>query len=118
MASSTPTNQLGVDAPVPPARDDAAGTSAPVDALPRRLGFWSTTALVAGVIIGSGIFRVSGGVANDAGSVGGVVTVWVLGGIITLCGVLSLACVPRRSPRRTRRSGSSARSACVSSRRA
>ena len=91
MSSSTPTNQLGVDAPVPPARDDAAGTAAPVDALPRRLGFWSTTALVAGVIIGSGIFRVSGGVADDAGSVGGVVTVWVLGGIITLCGVLSLA---------------------------
>jgi len=91
MALSPPRSPLDVVAPTATARDAVAADTAPVDALPRRLGFWSTTALVAGVIIGSGIFRVSGGVANDAGSVGGVVAVWVIGGIITLCGVLSLA---------------------------
>jgi basic amino acid/polyamine antiporter, APA family len=91
MAASTPTSKLGVGAPASSVRDETAGVSAPVDALPRRLGFWATTALVAGLIIGSGIFRVSGGVANDVGSVGGVAIVWILGGIITLCGVLSIA---------------------------
>jgi amino acid transporter len=91
MAASPPTSQRGIDAPASPARDGFASASAPADALPRRLGIWPTTALVAGVIIGSGIFRVAGGVANDAGTVGGVALVWILGGIITLCGVLSLA---------------------------
>lgn len=61
------------------------------DALPRQLGFWPTMALVIGIIIGSGIFRVPAEVAGNVGSVAGVAAVWVLGGIITLCGALSLA---------------------------
>ena len=89
MADS-PTNLLGDVAPAPIGRASGAGAASSAE-LPRRLGFWPTTALVAGLIIGSGIFRVSGGVAADVGSVAGVVAVWVLGGIITLCGVLSLA---------------------------
>lgn len=44
-----------------------------------------------GIIIGSGIFRVPATVAAQVGSVGGVIAVWVVGGIITLCGALSLA---------------------------
>lgn len=47
--------------------------------------------VVVGTIIGSGIFRVSASVANDVGSVSGIVAVWIVGGIITLCGSLSLA---------------------------
>jgi amino acid transporter len=61
------------------------------DALPRRLGFWTTTALVIGTIIGSGIFRVPAAVAADAGSVTGIALVWILGGVITLCGTLATA---------------------------
>ena len=61
------------------------------ETLPRRLGFWSTTAVVIGVIIGSGIFRVPGVVADDVGSVAGVAAVWSLGGVITLCGALTIA---------------------------
>jgi amino acid transporter len=57
----------------------------------RRLGFWETTLIVIGVTIGSGIFRVPGGVADTVGSPAGVAAVWVVGGIITLCGALSLA---------------------------
>lgn len=74
-------------APTPPSTTAAA----PSDALPRRLGFWATTAVVVGIIIGSGIFRVPRVVADDVGSLGGVATVWIAGGIITLCGALSLA---------------------------
>jgi APA family basic amino acid/polyamine antiporter len=61
------------------------------EALPRRLGFWTTTALVIGTIIGSGIFRVPAAVAADAGSVSGIAMVWILGGVITLCGTLATA---------------------------
>lgn len=69
------------------------------DALPRRLGFWATTALVVGTIIGSGIFRVPGAVASSAGSVGAVATVWILGGLITLCGALATAELAAAYPR-------------------
>src|SRR5690242_10237852 len=62
-----------------------------VSELPRRLGFWETTLIVIGVTIGSGIFRVPASVADTVGSPGGVATVWIVGGIIALCGALSLA---------------------------
>jgi amino acid transporter len=44
-----------------------------------------------GTIIGSGIFRVPAVVATDVHSVAAVSLVWVLGGVIALCGALSLA---------------------------
>jgi amino acid transporter len=69
----------------PPAADRAR------DALPRRLGFWATAAVVVGTIIGSGIFRVPATVATEVGSVAGIAAVWVLGGVIALCGALATA---------------------------
>ena len=61
------------------------------DSLPRRIGFWTAIAVVIGDVIGSGIFRVPATVAAEVGSVSGIMLVWVLGGLITLCGALSLA---------------------------
>ena len=77
----------------PPASAGAAGfTASPaITALPRRLGFWETTLIVIGVTIGSGIFRVPASVADAVGSAPAVAAVWVAGGIIALCGALSLA---------------------------
>jgi amino acid transporter len=59
--------------------------------LPRRLGFWETTLIVIGVTIGSGIFRVPASVADTVGSPAAVAAGWVAGGIIAVCGALSLA---------------------------
>jgi basic amino acid/polyamine antiporter, APA family len=70
-----------------------------VDNLPRRLGFWTAIAVVVGDVIGSGIFRVPAAVASEVGSVGGVMLIWVLGGVITLCGALSLAELAAAMPR-------------------
>jgi basic amino acid/polyamine antiporter, APA family len=64
---------------------------APSEGLPRRLGFWATTAIVVGTIIGSGIFRVPATVASEVGSPSAIMLVWVLGGVISLCGALALA---------------------------
>ena len=50
-------------------------------------------------IIGSGIFRVPGAVAAEVGSVGAVLALWVLGGLIALCGALSLAELAAAFPR-------------------
>ena len=47
--------------------------------------------MVIGLMIGSGIFRVPSSIAAEAGSAPAILTVWVLGGIICLCGALSLA---------------------------
>jgi amino acid transporter len=47
--------------------------------------------LVAGSMIGSGIFIVSADIARDLGSAGGLLAVWLLTGVITVFGALSYA---------------------------
>ena len=78
-----------------PARPEGASS----DGLTRTLGFWATMAVVVGTIIGSGIFRVPAGVAAETGSVAGIATVWILGGIITMCGALAIAELAAAFPR-------------------
>src|SRR5215213_8332054 len=59
--------------------------------LPRTLGLWSSVALVIGITIGSGIFRSPAGIAQKVPSPVLMISLWVVGGLITLCGALSLA---------------------------
>jgi len=69
------------------------------DGLPRRLGFWVTTAVMVGTVIGSGIFRVPAQVAAGVGSAGEVAAGWVVGGVIALFGALSLSELAAAFPR-------------------
>jgi amino acid transporter len=55
------------------------------------MGTWTATAVVVGNVIGSGIFQTPGLVAARIGSVGALMLLWVLGGLIALAGALSLA---------------------------
>jgi basic amino acid/polyamine antiporter, APA family len=55
--------------------------------------------VVVGSVIGSSIFRLPGGVVREVGSAGAVFLVWALGGIIALCGALSLAELATLYPR-------------------
>ncbi|HEU0298892.1 MAG TPA: amino acid permease, partial [Longimicrobium sp.] len=73
--------------------------SSRADGLPRRLGVWSAAAAAVGLTIGSGIFRVPAVVAAESGSVGAIALVWVLGGVITLCGALTVAELAAAFPR-------------------
>src|SRR5215213_4274534 len=59
--------------------------------LPRRLGAWSTAAVTVGIMIGSGIFRVPAVVAAAADAPGAMLLVWVVGGLVAMCGALALA---------------------------
>jgi amino acid transporter len=63
----------------------------PLDRLPRRLGVWSAAAVLVGSTIGSGIFRVPSTVAADAGTVGAIALLWVIGALVALFGALTLA---------------------------
>lgn len=55
----------------------------------KSLGLLDATFLVAGSMIGSGIFIVSADMAKDLGSSGWLLFTWILTGIITLFGALS-----------------------------
>src|SRR2546422_5425244 len=59
--------------------------------LPRAIGYLGSTAIVVGTIIGSGIFLVPHNVALEVGSVRSLFLVWIVGGVLSLAGALSLA---------------------------
>lgn len=61
------------------------------DPLARRLGFWSVLGIVVGLTIGTGIFRTPAAVASRVGDPVLMLAVWVVGGLISLCGALSVA---------------------------
>ena len=63
----------------------------PTKDLPRTLGLWSAVGLVVGITIGSGIFRTPAGIARLLPDPWVMLGVWALGGVITLCGALSIA---------------------------
>jgi APA family basic amino acid/polyamine antiporter len=59
--------------------------------LVRRLGIWSSIGLVIGITIGGGIFRTPAGIATRVPDPVFMLGVWVLGGLIVLCGALAFA---------------------------
>src|SRR5262249_36309199 len=67
-----------------------AGEPSPTG-LRQRLGLFDSTMLVAGSMIGSGIFIVSADIARDVGSSGWLLFVWALTGVMTVAGALSYA---------------------------
>jgi len=70
---------------------DSRPPNGAVQSLPRVIGFYASTAIVVGTIIGSGIFLVPHNVALQVGSVRALFLVWVVGGILSLAGALSMA---------------------------
>ncbi len=82
-----------------PLTSSAHSPAGDADGLPRRLGVWSAAAAAVGLTIGSGIFRVPATVAAESGSVGAIALVWILGGVITLCGALTIAELAAAFPR-------------------
>ncbi|HEX3156978.1 MAG TPA: amino acid permease [Gemmatimonadaceae bacterium] len=93
--SSPPATRSVPASPAPAAPDGALRE----DRLPRTLGVWSAAAAAVGLTIGSGIFRVPSIIAAETGSVGASSLVWLLGGLISLCGALTLAELAAMFPR-------------------
>jgi APA family basic amino acid/polyamine antiporter len=59
--------------------------------LERRLGLWAAVGIVIGVTIGSGIFRTPASIAARVPDPAWMLAVWVIGGVLSLCGALSVA---------------------------
>jgi len=57
----------------------------------RQLGFWDSVAINIGIVIGVGIFRVPADVAQYLDHSSLILIAWVLGGVISLLGVLCFA---------------------------
>ena len=68
--------------------------------LPRSIGFWGASAVMAGIIIGSGIFRTPTSIAAQVGSPWMILLLWGAGGVLSLAGALTyseLICMYPRS---------------------
>lgn len=67
--------------------------------LPRLLGPWTAMSVIVGSVIGSGIFLVPAKVAADVPYLSGILAVWILGGLFSLAGALTLAELASALPR-------------------
>jgi APA family basic amino acid/polyamine antiporter len=73
--------------------------TSPQPTLHRGLGLPAATSFVVGGIVGAGIFRTPSLVAAEMGSPGATMMLWVLGGIVALCGALTIAELGAMLPR-------------------
>jgi basic amino acid/polyamine antiporter, APA family len=67
--------------------------------MPRSVSLLQTVAVSVGITIGSGIFRVPATVAAELHAPGMILACWVLGGIVALCGALTIAELAGALPR-------------------
>ena len=71
----------------------------PNEGLLRALGPFTATAIVAGTVIGSGVFKKPQSIAASVPGFDLIALVWILGGVLALLGALSLAEVTVLFPR-------------------
>jgi APA family basic amino acid/polyamine antiporter len=74
-------------------------SAAAAEGFVRELGPWDSTMIVAGSMIGSGIFIVSADIARNVGSAGWLLAVWVVTGLLTLAAALSYGELGAMMPR-------------------
>lgn len=67
--------------------------------LPKVLGLVEAFCVIVGSVIGSGIFIVPAKIAQVLPSIGGIAFVWIIGGLFTLAGALTLAELAALLPR-------------------
>lgn len=89
MGSGSKKTVLATKRPKPAAADVTASDEE--DGLQRELRLGGSVAMIVGIVIGSGIFLGVNRVAAGSGSVGLMLLVWVLAGLLTLMGALCYA---------------------------
>src|SRR5918992_4998568 len=81
------------------ARQQSPSTTDPQPEFVKALTLTDATMLVAGSMIGSGIFIVSAGIARSVGSPFWLIMAWVLTGVITVLGALTYGELAAMYPR-------------------
>lgn len=56
-----------------------------------QLSLFDSTCLIVGIIIGAGIYQMAPDIAKGVGGSWGLLGIWVLGGLLSLCGALTYA---------------------------
>lgn len=74
-------------------------TAALQEGLERRLGLFDSTMIVAGSMIGSGIFIVSADMSRQVGSAGWLLASWIITGLLTIAAALSYGELAAMMPR-------------------
>jgi basic amino acid/polyamine antiporter, APA family len=77
---------------------DESGENQPAGLI-RELGFMDSTMIVAGSMIGSGIFIASAEIARQVGSAGWLLVVWAITGVLTVSAALSYGELAAMMPR-------------------
>ena len=75
------------------------GTESKQEELSRSLGLYDSTMIVAGSMIGSGIFLVAAEMAREVGSAGWLLASWVITGLLTIAAALSYGELAGMMPR-------------------
>ncbi len=57
----------------------------------KELSLFDSTCIIVGIIIGAGIYQMAPDIAKGAGSWWGVLLLWIVGGLLSLCGALCYA---------------------------
>jgi APA family basic amino acid/polyamine antiporter len=57
----------------------------------RELSLFDSTCIIVGIIIGAGIYQMAPDIAKGAGSWWGVLAIWIVGGLLSLCGAICYA---------------------------
>jgi APA family basic amino acid/polyamine antiporter len=83
----------------PPAAPEQAQADRWGERLPRQIGLLNAVAVLVGIAIGSGIFRVPATVAAQLHDPGPVILCWILGGVVALFGALTIAELAGAMPR-------------------
>jgi len=65
----------------------------------RELSLFDSTCIIVGIIIGAGIYQMAPDIAKGAGSAWAVFGIWIVGGLLSLCGALSYAELATAYPR-------------------
>jgi APA family basic amino acid/polyamine antiporter len=77
----------------------APGAAREAGPTPRRLGTWTAMLLVIASMVGTGVFTTSGLLVGELQSTSAVLLVWLVGGLLALCGALSYAELTAALPR-------------------
>jgi APA family basic amino acid/polyamine antiporter len=79
--------------------DSTVQTAGKTTGFIRGLGLLDSTMIVAGSMIGSGIFIVSGGISKQVGAPGWLLVVWIVTGLLTVMAALSYGELAAMMPR-------------------
>src|SRR5712675_3168693 len=83
----------------PTLSDRENATNEQASAISPRLGVWDAVSIIVGIVVGTAIFRSSTEVFQNVAGPWWAMGIWLVGGVLTLCGALCYAELATTYPR-------------------